>query len=657
MADMNASLAANDTAPKLLLQHAAKRGARPAFRAKYLGIWQTWSWSEMADEIRALACGLATLGVVRGDRIAIIGSNRPHLYWSFDAIQALGAVPVPLYADSVADEMRYVLDHAEVKMAICEDQEQIDKVLSILDGLPTLKDLIYKEPRGLRHYNQPFIHAMDAVQTAGRAHDREHADFFEAEIAKGSGDDICIISYTSGTTGDPKGVLLNFDNLLKSARLAAELEGLNETEDVLAYLPLAWVGDHFFSVAQQHVCGFTVNCPESADTVMLDLKEIGPTCFLSPPAIFENFLTQIRIRMEDSGRLKRTLFDYFVGVAARCGKDILDGRPVAFTDRLLYWLGDICVFGPLKDNLGLSRSRYAYTGGAPLGEEVFNFYRSIGLNLKQLYGQTESSAYVCIQRDGDVKPDTVGPPCPGVELRIAEDGEIIYKSPGNFVGYFKNDEATAETLDSDGWVHTGDAGFLDDDGHLKIIDRAKDVGHLKDGTLFAPQYIENKLKFFPFIREAVAYGVDRDFVSCFINIDLEAVSNWAEREGISYTNYTDLASRDQTYGLIRDCIEKVNQNLARDSALKGSQITRFLLLHKELDADDGELTRTRKVRRRIIADRYSPLIDALYSGAEQVSFESQVTFEDGRKGMLKADLRIRNAQFYGGEHASEGQAA
>ena len=552
MVNLDAPLGANDTTPKLLLQQASMRGEHPAFRAKYLGIWQTWSWREMVDEIRSLTCGLAALGVVRGDLIAIIGSNRPQLYWTFDAIQALGAVPVPLYADSVADEMRYVLKHAEVKMAICEDQEQIDKILSIREDLPLLKDLVYLDPRGLRHYDQPFLHAMEAVQTTGRTYDQEHSEFFASQIADGKGSDICIVVYTSGTTGDPKGVLLNFDNLLKSARSVAELEAIDENEEMLAYLPLAWVGDHFFSVALQHVCGFTVNCPESADTVTLDLKEIGPTCFLSPPAIFENFLTQIRIRMEDSGRLKRKLFGYFVGVASRCGIDILEGRTVALKDRLLHMLGNILIFGPLKDNLGLSRTRFAYTGGAPLGEEVFNFYRSIGLNLKQLYGQTESSAYVCIQRDGDVKPDTVGPPCPGVDLKITDDGEIIYKSPGNFVGYFKNDEATAETLDSEGWVHAGDAGIIDDDGHLKVIDRAKDVGQLEDGTLFAPQFIENKLKFFPFIREAVVHGADRDFVACFVNIDLEAVSNWAEREGISYTNYTDLASRDQIYGLIKE---------------------------------------------------------------------------------------------------------
>ncbi len=657
MTDNQTSLQAYDTGPKLLLRHAAERGDRTAFREKEFGIWQSWTWRQMADEIRAFACGLAALGVGRDVRIAIIGANRPQLYWAFDAIQAIGAVPVPLYADSVAEEMRYVLEHAEVSMAICEDQEQIDKVLSVKDRLPKIETLIYEDPRGLRHYDQPFIHSLETIEANGRAFDKANPDFFETEIAKGKGSDTCIVAYTSGTTGDPKGVLLTFDNLLESAKLAAEMEGLTDREEILAYLPLAWVGDHFFSVAQQHITGFTVNCPESSDTVMLDLKDIGPTFFLAPPAIFENFLTQIRIRMEDSGWVQRKLFDYFIAVADRCGVDILEGRPVSVKDRLLYWFGEYLVYGPLKDNLGYGRVRIAYTGGAPLGEEVFNFYRSIGLNLKQLYGQTESSAYVCIQRDGDVKPDTVGPPCPGVELKIAEDGEIIYKSPGNFIGYFKNPEATKETLDADGWVHTGDAGIIDDDGHLKIIDRAKDVGHLSDGTLFAPQYIENKLKFFPFIREAVAHGAGQDYVACFIAIDLEAVSNWAERQGMSYTSFTDLASRDEVYGLIKGCIEEVNTSLAQDSALRGAQIRRFLLLHKELDADDGELTRTRKVRRRIIEDRYAPLIDGLFSENDHAAVESQVTFEDGRTGMLKADLKIRNAEVFGAGATTERQAA
>ncbi len=643
---MQAMIEQAGTAPKLLFSHAKVRRDRPAFRKKDLGIWQTWSWREMADQVRDMAVGLAELGLERGDRIAIIGANRPQLYWAFDAIQAIGGVPVPLYAESAAEEMRFVLGHADVKLAICEDQEQIDKVLSVMDRVASLEQLVYEDPRGLRHYDQPFIHSLESMRAQGHRRDQADPSFLDSEVAKGKGDDIAILAYTSGTTGDPKGVLLSFDNLLRSARLAVEMESLSEHEEILAYLPMAWIGDHFFSVAQQHIAGFTVNCPESSDTVMLDLKDIGPTFLLAPPVIFENFLTQIRIRMEDAGWLKRKLFDFFMTVAGRVGVDILEGRPVPSGDRILYAMGGFLLYGPLKNNLGFSRTRIAYTGGAPLGEEVFNFYRSIGLNLKQLYGQTESSAYTCIQRDGDVKADTVGPPCPGVELKIAKDGEIIFRSPGNFVGYFKNEEATKETLDGDGWVHTGDAGIIDDDGHLKVIDRAKDVGQLSDGTLFAPQYIENKLKFHPFIREAVAHGAGHDHVACFINIDLEAVSNWAERSGLSYTNYTDLASRDQVYDLIKQCIEDVNRSLARDSAMRGSQIRRFLLLHKELDADDGELTRTRKVRRRIIAERYAPLIEALYSESNEIAFKSEVTFEDGRRGTLAANLKIREADIF-----------
>ena len=633
----------DDTFPKILLRNAKARSGRTAYREKDFGIWQSWTWASAADEVRAFACGLAKLGLRRDDKVAIIGSNRPQLYWSFDAIQALGAVPVPCYADSVADEMRFVLEHAEVRFAICEDQEQIDKVLSIKDRLPTIEILIYKDGRGLRNYEESFLYSFENVQADGRLFDAESPDFFAAEVAKGKGGDLALIAYTSGTTGNPKGVMLSFDNLVNSARLALEMEGLTEDEEMLAYLPLAWVGDYWYSVAQQHVAGFTINCPESSDTVMLDLRDIGPTSLIAPPAIFENFLTQIQIRIVDAGWVKRKLYDYFIAVAERCGVDVLEGRPVSALDRLLYALGRFFLYGPLKNNLGFSRIKVAYTGGAPLGAEVFKFYRSIGLNLKQLYAQTESSAYLCIQRNGDVQADTVGPPCPEVELRIAEGGEVLYKSPGTFMGYYKNPEATAATLDSEGWVHTGDAGILGDDGHLKIIDRAKDVGQLNDGTMFAPQYIENKLKFFPYIREVVAHGNGRDFVTCFIVIDLDAVGNWAERQGLVYTNFTNLAAQPAVGDLIKDCIEQVNRTLAGDRALAGSQIKRFLLLHKELDADDGELTRTRKVRRRIIAERYEPLIEALYGDADHVEVESQVTFEDGRVGTMQADLAIRSA--------------
>jgi len=647
MSDVVQSNDRYDTFPKLLIRNAEIRADRTAYREKNLGIWQAYTWSQVLDNVRALACGLAALGVKRGDKVAVIGDNRPQLYWAFPAVQSLGGIPVPLYQDSVANEMMYVLEHAEVRFAIVEDQEQTDKVMSIMKDLPALEGIVYEDQRGLRNYTQDFLHAYAEVQEQGRVYDLAHEDFFLGEVAKGKGDDVSVILYTSGTTGNPKGVVISFDNLLRSGELSVGFEKLGEGEEVLSYLPMAWIGDHLFSYAQAYTAGYAVNCPESSDTVLTDLRELGPTYYFAPPAVFETMLTNMQIRMEDAGWVKRTLFNYFIGVAKNVGADIFEGRPVSILGRVMYFLGRLLIYGPLLNTLGFSRIRIAYTAGAPMGPDVFRFYRSLGLNLKQLYGQTESCAYVCIQSDKDVRPDTVGPPAPGCEVKIDDaSGEVLYRSPGTFVSYYKNDEATAETKTSEGWVHTGDAGIFTDDGHLKIIDRAKDVGKLNDGTLFAPQYLENKLKFFPFIKEVVAHGNGRDYVAAFINIDLEAVGNWAERNGITYTSYTDLANRVQVYDLIKSNIESVNQDLAMDSELSGSQIRRFLILHKELDADDGELTRTRKVRRRIIADRYGELIEALYSDRDHVNVEARVTFEDGRTGVIKADLMIRDCQTF-----------
>ena len=633
-----------DTIPKLLLDHAKRRGDSPANRHKEFGIWQSWTWSEVAKEVRNLACGLAKLGFKRGDKLAVIGDNRPRLYWSMVAAQALGGIPVPLYQDSVAEEMVYVLENSDAKFAIVQNQEQTDKLLEIKDRLPHLEYICYEEPRGMRAYTEEFIFYYKDIQQTGRAFLGENPDYFLREVENGQGSDISIFLYTSGTTGKPKGVVLTQENLLITSRNSLAFDNITAEEEALAYLPMAWVGDNLFSFAQAYVAGFCVNCPEGPETVMTDLREIGPTYYFAPPAIYEAVLTKVMIRMEDAGKIKRLMFNYFMDLAKYVGIRILDGKSVSIAERALYGLGNLLVYGPLKNNLGLSRTRLAYTAGEAIGPEIFSFFRSLGINIKQLYGQTEATVFISAQPDGEVKSDTVGKVFPGVELRLADNNEVFYRSPGVFHSYYKNPESTADTKDAEGWVATGDAGFFDDDGHLKIIDRAKDVGRMTDGTMFAPKYIENKLKFFPFIKEAVTFGDGKDYASAFICIDLEAVGNWAERRNLAYSGYTDLSARDEVYDLLQECVESVNADLARDEKLSGSQIKRYLLLHKELDADDGELTRTRKVRRRIIAEKYAVLITALDDPQQtHCEIDSQMTFEDGRIGNVHADLQIRES--------------
>ncbi|MBI4207101.1 MAG: AMP-binding protein [Betaproteobacteria bacterium] len=635
------SVPAPDTFPKLLLAHARERGDRPAIREKDYGIWQTWTWRQAAEEVRALACGLAAMGFRRGHNLAIIGDNRPRLYWAMTAAQCLGSVPVPLYQDAVAEEMAFVLNNADVHFAVVEDQEQVDKVLEIKDRCPLLEHIIYDDPRGMRHYEQPFLHSYEEIRALGRVHDEEHPDFFLEAVGNGRSEDTAIMLYTSGTTGKPKGVCQTHAAFIAAARGGCGFDQLEAKDDILSYLPMAWVGDHLFSYAQALVAGFTINCPESSATVLLDMREIGPTFYFAPPRVFENLLTQVMIRMEDAGALKRKMFHYFMEVARRCGAEILDGKPgVSLKHRGLYWLGNILVYAPLRNVLGMSRIRVAYTAGAAIGPDLFRFYRSIGINLKQLYGSTETCAYVCLQPDGEIKLDSVGKPAPGVEVKVADNGEVLVRGPMLLKEYYKRPDATAESIDSEGYFHTGDAGFFDEDGHLRIIDRAQDVGKLANGAMFAPNYVENKLKFFSYIREAVAFGHGRAAVCAFINIDMAAVGDWAERRGIAYSGYPDLAGKKEVYDLIQDCVEKVNSELAHDHVLTHSQVRRFLILHKELDPDDDELTRTRKLRRGFIAEKYAALVDALYGGRKSQYFETQVKFEDGRSGKIGAELRI-----------------
>ncbi len=639
------------TFPRLMLDHAAARPAAPALREKVYGIWQTTTWAELAVLVKRMAGGLAAAGLRRGEHLVVVGDNRPRLYAAMLAAQSLGAIPVPLYQDAASTEYVFPINNAEVRFAIVEDQEQVDKLLELRGGAcPALSHLWYDDPRGLRNYDEPGLASLEALLEAGDTFNAANPRHFDDQVAAGQPGDVAAMFFTSGTTGNPKGVVHTHHTLLDRAMAGQAFDKLTAAEEVLAYMPLAWIGQNIFSYAQWLACGYVVNCPESAATVMIDLKEIGPSYYFAPPRVFEGLLTSVMIRMEDAGSLKRWLFKRFMDVAKRVGPDLMDGRPVGFADKLAYRLGDVLVYGPLRNTLGFSRVRVAYTAGEAIGPDLFTFYRSIGINLKQLYGSTETAVFVCLQPDHEAKADTVGVPIEGVEIKVVESGEILVRSPGLLKGYYKNPEATAEVLTADGWYHTGDAGFLDAGGHLKIIDRAKDVGRLMggpaDGAMFAPKYVENKLKFFPFIKEAVAFGDKREKVCAFVNIDFEAVGNWAERRNLPYAGYTDLAGKKDVLELVKECVEKVNADLAADAMLAGSQISRFLVLHKELDADDGELTRTRKVRRGYIGDKYQVLVDALYGGKSEQFIETAVKFEDGRSGSVSATLKIVDARTY-----------
>lgn len=631
--------------PALLRKNAANFGSAAAFREKEFGIWQTWSWGQALNEAENFALGLIELGVEPGDFVAILGRNRPDLYLAMIAIQMVGATPVPQYQDSVAEEMEYVLAHCGAKYVIAGDQEQVDKILEIESKLPDFQQMIYLDGRGLRKYDHSKLHSFVSIMENGKNSASTSKSILNDREGELTYDSTCVMLYTSGTTGKPKGVVLSNANIIETSKTTCEFDNLKQSDEVLAYLPMAWVGDFIFSVGQAMWSGFCVNCPESANTLSNDLREIGPTYYFAPPRIFEMQLTNVMIRMEDSGRFKKWLFDFFMEHARSVGADILDGKSVGIVSRIKYFIGELAVYGPLKNTLGFSKVRVGYTAGEAIGPEIFDFYRSLGINLKQLYGQTEASVFITQQPDGEVRGDTVGVPTPGVEVRIGDNGEVYYKGPGTFVEYYKNPKSTADTKDPEGWVATGDAGFFEEDtGHLRIIDRAKDVAKMSDGSMFAPKYVENKLKFYPNILEAVVFGAGKERCVAFINIDLSAVGNWAERNNIAYASYQELAGHPKVLETVQSHVEEVNFSIAKDKMLAGCQIHRFLVLHKELDADDGELTRTRKVRRKIIADKFEDLINALYDGSSSISTETEVTYEDGRKGSISATLTLCDAK-------------
>ncbi len=631
-------MAEQATLPEYMLQNARTMAAEPAMRVKEFGIWKTFTWADYTDQVRAFSLGLASLGFGREDKLGIIGSNIPSLYWAQVAAQCLGGMPVPVYQDSIAKELAFVLHHSEAKMIVAQDQEQVDKIISIKDQLPNLEWLIYCWPRGMNDYDEDYLKSFDDVQAAGRDFDSANSGYFDTEIGKGKADDVALMCYTSGTTGDPKGVMLTHENMLSCGKIFAANEDVRADDDYLSYLPMAWVGDTVYGLVISLLVGATSNCPEGPSTVMRDLRELGPTGIIAPPAVWEGMLSRLQLKGADATPLKRKIFAYFSDVAKRIEDLKFDGKLVPGGLALAGKIGEFMVFGPVRDQLGLRRTRWAYTGGAPMGPDTFRFFRGFGVNLKQVYGMTEVAGLVSLQPDNQASPDTVGLPCSGIEVRIAENSEVQIKGPGIFAGYFRQDEKTAEAMSEDGWFRTGDAGLLDERGHLVIIDRAKDVGALGDGTPYAPQFIELKLKFSPFINEVVSFGDGHPFISAMVAIDFEAVGKWAESKALPYTNYMDLSQKPEVLALIAEEVRKVNQGLPAVS-----QIKRFLLLSKDLDADDNEITRTRKLRRNFIAEKYGPVIEAFYGDKKEVELSLAVTFEDGSEAHVDAHMTILDA--------------
>jgi long-chain acyl-CoA synthetase len=627
------------TLPRLLQRNARERARRTAIREKDRGIWQSHTWAEYQAHVRDFALGLAALGFKRGDRLSVIGDNRPRLYWAQVASQCLGGVSVPVYQDSIARELAYVWNHADVTTIVAEDQEQVDKVLALREQLPGLRWVIYDDARGMLHYRQDWLKSFRDVEALGREFARTHAGYFESAVEQGRPDDVAFVCYTSGTTGNPKGAMITHANAIEAARIVLKVEDIRPEDDWLAYLPMAWVGDAFYTLVLSLVVGFCANCPESPETVQRDLRELGPTTVLAPPRIWENMLTTVQVKAADAPALKRWVFQRFRRVAEQAEILRADGKPLPLPLRIARALGEFFVYGPVRDQLGLRRARWALTGGAPLGPDTFRFFRSIGVNLKQVYGSTETTGLVSLQPSTEANPTTAGRPCPGIEVKIADKGEVLVRSANVFQGYLKNAEATREVIDRDGWFHTGDAGFIDPRGHLVIIDRAKDVGTLSDGTPFAPQFVENKLKYSPYIREAVAFGDGKPFVTAMIAIDMNTVGNWAERRSIAYTSYMDLSQKPEVRVLIAEEIRKGNETLP-----EAGKVRRFLLLTKDLEADDAEMTRTRKVRRGYVAEKYAAVIDAFYSGASEVGLSTLITYEDGRQANIQSRVRIEDVE-------------
>ena len=634
---MKEILKTHDTFPKLLARNAEVFGDRKiAMREKEFGIWQEFSWKDYYEHVKYFSLGMVSLGLQAGDKVAIIGDNRPEWVWGEVAAQAAGAVPLGLYQDSTLKEVSYIIDHSDASFVLAEDQEQVDKILDMKEQLPKVRYIIYSDPRGMRGYKQPFLLDFKEVENFGRELEQRDPELFAKNVAATKYEDLAFICYTSGTTGFPKGAMLSFRNFLSMAANLMEVDNKFEKDEFVSFLPLAWIGEQMMCLSSALLTGFTVNFPEKPETVQENIREIGPTIMFSPPRIWENMTSTVQVKVMDASALKRWMYNWALPVGYAYSDAVFRKEAIPPLLRLKQKLSYILVFRALKDRLGLLRIRSASTGGAALGPDVFKFFNAMGVNLKQIYGQTEISGISCIHREGDINFDSVGKPIPETEIRLSDSGEILSRSPSVFLGYYKNPEETEKTL-SGGWLHSGDAGYFTKDDHLVVIDRVKDVMHLNDGTRFSPQFIENKLKFSPYIKECVCLGNQRDFIASMICIDYPNVGKWAEGRRLSYTTYTDLAAKPEVLELLAKEVEKVNETLPETTRVK-----KFVPLYKELDADDDELTRTRKVRRAFVGERYKHVIEAMYAGENAIPIDATIKYQDGKTSRIKTTLTIRN---------------
>ena len=630
------------TFPKLLRRLARERPDEVALQEKRYGIWQPITWAEYAEDVRDFAHGLVELGVEPGEVVGVLGDNRPEWLIAELAAQSIGAAVVGVYPTSVGEEIVHILTHGQVRIVVAEDQEQVDKLLRLREELPGVETVIYYDPHGLEQYDEPLLRQFTDVAASGRRRAEEQPGWLEERVEAGTGEDIAVICTTSGTTARPKLALLTHHNLLSMGANLMATDTIEADDRYVSFLPFAWIGEQMLAIACGLQSGFPVSFPEEAATQRADLREIGPDVMFSPPRIWESMLSDVQVRLGEAGWLKRKVFGWGYAVGDRVAERRVRGERVGPGMRVLHRLAEWAALAPIREQLGLRRLDRGYTGGAPLGPDVFRFFHAVGINLKQIYGQTEICGIAVRHRDGDIKFNTVGTPIQGTELRIADDGEILLRSSAIFAGYYRNREATAEVVDEDGWLHTGDAGYLDDDGHLVVIDRAKDVMQAADGTRFSPAFIENKLKFSPYVEEAVVFGGEgHPEITAMLTIDMQTVGAWAEHHRLGYTTYTDLAQKPEVYDLVAEDVDQTNEDLS-----ESIRVRRFLLLHKQLDPDDDEITRTRKVRRNVIDERYADLITALDEGRDEVTVHSTVTYQDGTSVERTIPLAIRSMEDY-----------